>query len=137
MKPSNSPGFNYKRNLGNKVEIRLVRADSSHDNHFVPQFRLVGRTPFHPWHPFRRYRPTGSMLLRPCSHPSLGKWHEIALYVSGKDSGEAYLEYFRDNFHTVGDIYDAFVSVGLQRQQEDLEQFLKYRKESYIPRVFR
>ena len=77
------------------------------------------------------------MLLRPCSHPSLGKWHVMALYVSGKDSGEALLEYFRDHFHTVGDIYDAFVSVGLQRQQEDLEQFLKYKKESYIPRVFR
>lgn len=137
MKPTNSPGFDYRNNLGRKVEIRLVRADSSHDNHFVPQFRLVGRTPFHPWRALRRYRPTGSSLLRPGSHPTLGKWHVMVLYVSGKDSGEAQLEYLRDKFHTVGDIYDAFVSVGLQRQQEDREQFLKYRKESYIPRVFR
>lgn len=137
MTPTNSPRFNYKRNLGRKVEIRLVRADSSHDNHFVPQFRLVGRTPFHPWHAFRQYCPTGSRLLRPGSHQTLGKWHEIVLYVSGKDSGEAQLEYLRDNFHTVGDIYGAFVSPGLEQQQDDLEQFLKYRKESYIPRVFR
>ena len=137
MTPTNSPRFNYKRNLGRKVEIRLVRADSSHENHFVPQFRLVGRTPFHPWHAFRQYCPTGSRLLRPGSHQTLGKWHKIVLYVSGKDSGEAQLEYIRDTFHTVGDIYNAFVSAGLEKQQDDLERFIKYRKESYIPRVFR
>ena len=137
MTPTNSPRFNYKRNLGRQVEIRLVRADSTHENHFVPQFRLVGRTPFHPWHAFRQYCTTGSRLLRPGSHPTLGKWHEIALYVSDKDSGEAQVEYLRNKFHTVGDIYDYFVAEGLEQQRYDLEQFLKFKKESYIPKVFR
>ena len=139
MKPTNSPGFNYSKHQDSPVELRLVRADSSHGHHYVLQFRILGRSPFRLWHPVRKYYPTNSPYYRPGSRASsvYGRWNEVCFYASSMAEGEAHLDALREKFRTVGDIFEFFVKEGLEHRDRDLELYLEYRKKTKMPRVFR
>jgi hypothetical protein len=139
MKPTNSPGFNYSKHQDSPVELRLVRADSSHERHYVLQFRILGRSPFRLWHPVRKYYPTNSPYYRPGSRASsvYGRWNEVCFYASSMAEGEAHLDALREKFHTVNDIFESFVKEGLALRDRDLELYLEYRKKTKMPRVFR
>lgn len=137
MKPTNSPKFNYLKHPDAPVELRLLRADQN--NHYVLQFRILGRTPFHLWHTVRKYFPTNSQYYRPGSRASTlyGRWHEVCFHASTKAEGETHLDALREKFRTVGDISEFFVKEGLELRDRDMERYLEYRKKSTMPRVFR
>ena len=139
MTPTNSPLFDYRKNPASPVELRLVRTDSSLDHHYVLQFKVIGRTPFHLWHTVRQYTPTNSQYYRPGSRASsvFGRWHETAFYAATKEEGEAHLDSLREKFRTVNDIFEFFVKEGLELQDRDMDRYLEYRKTSAMPRVFR
>ena len=136
MTPAYSPRFNYRKNLDSPVELRLVRDDA---HHYVLQFKVIGRTPFHLWHAVRQYLPTSSPSYRPGtpSSSTFGRWHEVCVYAATKAEGEAHLKDIRVQFRTVNDIFDAFVKEGLEHMKRDMDIYLEYRKKSAMPRVFR
>lgn len=138
MTPTNSPRFNYRKHLDSPAEIRLLRADRNH--HYVLQFRVAGRTPFHLWHTVRQYIPTNSQYDRPgCRHSSVyGRWHEVCYYTPTRKEGNDRIAELKERFPTVRAIFESFVKPGLDRQKSDLDAYLDHAEKSRVaPRVFR
>lgn len=137
MKPTNSPGFNYRNNLGRPVEVRLRKVDQL--NHYALQFRIKGKYPIHPWHTVRQYTPLNSPVYPPGSPEShtYGRWHEFTVHLISMEHAQEELASLKERLHTVSDIYRFCIEKGLAEEVQDWENYMYYHRKRDIPRVLR